>query len=145
MITAGVLHRNVINTSSSTRTGPMSGLRHGARLRRGGPTRASGTGMMTGIRSINDKGRPSEVVFCLSRLVVAAERAEALPRNRPDNNGIWRVINSSVFMVASTATTLYLQPAPAPTEYHALLVLADDAEPEHIGPSFLRRALGEPA
>jgi hypothetical protein len=55
VITAGVLHRNVMNTSSSTRTGPMSGLRYGARLRRGGPHRASGTGMMTAVRSINDK------------------------------------------------------------------------------------------
>ena len=56
MITARVPHRNGISTSSSTRTGPMSGLRYGARLRRGGPTRASGTGMMTEpYRSINDK------------------------------------------------------------------------------------------
>jgi hypothetical protein len=64
-----------------------------------------------------------------------------LPGNSPrTTTECGRVVDFGLFMVALTATTLYLHPAPA--EHDALLVLADDAEPEHIGPSFLQRAVG---
>ena len=118
----------------------MSGLRYGARLRRGGPTRASGTGMMTAIRSINDKKAILEGrLFVGQESYLQQERDEALPRNSPlTTTESGTSSTSSLFMVASTATTLYLQPAPAPTEHDAMLVLADDAEAEHIGPSLLQ-------
>ena len=64
------------------------------------------------------------------------------PRNSPRTlTESGRVVDFGLFMVALTATTLYLHPGRPPTEHDALLVLADDAEPEHIGPSFLRRAV----